>query len=500
MKFSKNAGKILAKAAITCLLALVIFVICYSNYLNHKAGDIELKSRYTFSVCIDSYGNVLDPAVTANAASHVMAQDFGDLGIDKIGDIWISEFIKQYTQKYLSWSKSLKNVKLNDTTILDEEKNVVFISFSAELMNNTSEYFASWDGILDDGRLICEWVVKFDIDNHYDGTATIYVDTMLTPEDYGIYRYNESVKAELDKKEQLAETDNSKLMNYMIKDRSLYVTFDGGAKNIEVPVAYENLLLEEGEGSSEALKYGSYTISTTKTAFVYGGKTVGNEKIPVLLLYTNNKGADWVTCEVAQIYTADYYYVEFFDENVGVIVAGYDKIELQQSSNIYVTVDGGQNWNMVGTGPSTNIIKGVKYIDENVGFFCYDYINGMDSNLYVTRDSGKTFSKVIFEEQKLSTPSGEVVQESTVSSESGASKETAASDKINNSTPAWREVYKEALVPIYDANNVLTVYLTRGADNTYSDSNTAAKYQSSDKGLTWKYIGEFDMTAGVGGQ
>ncbi len=50
---------------------------------------------------------------------------------------------------------------------------------------------------------------------------------------------------------------------------------------------------------------------------------------------------------------------------------------------------------------ATNIIKGVVYVSSDVGFFCYDYVDGMDSNLYKTDDGGKTFAKVMLEEQEL---------------------------------------------------------------------------------------------------
>ena len=163
------------------------------------------------------------------------------------------------------------------------------------------------------------------------------------------------------------------------------VTYDGGEKYINVPVDTSNLLFS-GDSTTE-LKKGSYYISTTKTAFVYGGKVSGNNKVPVTLVYTNDMGANWITCEI--------------DENSGVMAVGYDKNEQQQSSRIYSTTDGGETWNTVGAGPATNIIKGIKYIDEKIGFFCYDYVDGMDSNLYMTSDSGKTFSKIILEPQEL---------------------------------------------------------------------------------------------------
>ncbi len=48
-----------------------------------------------------------------------------------------------------------------------------------------------------------------------------------------------------------------------------------------------------------------------KTAFLYGGKRNGNDRIPVTLVYTDDMGENWITSEIDTIYNADYYYVEF---------------------------------------------------------------------------------------------------------------------------------------------------------------------------------------------
>ena len=315
--------------------------------------------------------------------------------------------------------------------------------------------------------MLCEWVVKFDIDNHYDGTATIYVDSILTPEDYGIYQYNESIKNNGMSQNSNGDSDNE-LTGCIIKDSALYVTYDGGGTYIAVPVALENLMtVEKGNGALE-LKPGCSIISTTKTAIIYGGKDINGDKIPVTMIYTNDLGKNWITCELEKVYTADYLYVDFFDEKNGVAVIGYDRNEQHESSRIYATRDGGNTWDVIGAGPASNVIKGVKFIDEKNGFFCYDYVEGMDSNIYITKDGGKTFSKIKFEARELdSTPSDKRL--------------------------TWEDVYKEAIVPIYDKDGVLTVYLTQGSEGVYNGGKTAAKYQSSDKGVTWKYIGQYEL-------
>lgn len=494
MKIQKTMRDGLLKLGMIIGLCLVVFIMWYSNYRSNKANAIILKSRYTFAVRIDEQGSVVEETADSETDSHNLSDSFGSLTIEEIGEIWLREFTGQFTQKYLSWSKALKKVRMNETKVLDAEKNTVLLSFSANLKDMSSEYFSSWNGVLDDGRLNCEWVVKFNIDDHHDGTATIYADSIVTPEDYGIAQYNESLKGNV-----AGETENTdgsghnSLTGYEIKNGTLFVTFDGGEKYVTVPVDCDNLMMEVD--SAARLREGSYMVSTTKTAFLYGGKVINGNRVPVTLIYSDDKGTNWVTCEIDQIYDADYFYVEFFDEKVGVIVVGYAKNDQQESSRIYATGDGGETWVTVGTGPATNIIKGVRFIDENIGFFCYDYVNGMDSNLYMTKDAGKTFSKIVFEAQELDSTAANSQTAGTENTgqESGAAGGDSPEDENGEGRLEWADVYKEALVPIYDSDGVLTVYLTQGKDGIYNSGKTAAKYQSMDKGNTWKYICQLEI-------
>jgi len=183
---------------------------------------------------------------------------------------------------------------------------------------------------------------------------------------------------------------------------------------------------------------------------------------------------------IDNIYNAEDYYVDFFDESKGVVVCGYAMTDNDKESyKIYKTDNGGENWTTVGSGPANYLLKGIIYVDENVGFFCFNYIDGMDGNLYITKDGGKTFSKVVFPEQEL---------DSTARSETGTSS-MQQSDELK-----WSDVYKEALVPVVDDKGVITVYVTQGSDGTYNDGKTAAKYQSSDKGESWVYISQLEIT------
>lgn len=95
-----------------------------------------------------------------------------------------------------------------------------------------------------------------------------------------------------------------------------------------------------------------------------------------------------------------------------------------------------------------------------------------DTNLYITNNGGVDFSKVILEDQELDS--------------------TATDSKGNKLT--WKEVYKDASVPTINSEGTITVYLTQGTDKLYNQGKTAAKYQSTDKGKTFKYIGQVELT------
>ena len=322
----------------------------------------------------------------------------------------------------------------------------------------------------------CEWVVSYYIDAHTDNTATVYVTSALSPEEYGIAQYNEKAALAADS-ENKTNASTDLLARYVIRDDILSVTYDDGEHYATVPVDVENLMYESG--STSTLKDGSYLITTSKTAFLFGGRMGSSKKVPVTLIYSDDKGVNWTSCELDNIYNAEDFYVDFFDENKGVIVCGYARTDNEKESyRIYQTANGGETWTTVGSGPANYILKGVMYVDENVGFFCYNYAEGMDGNLYMTKDGGKTFSKVTLPEQEL---------DSTAKSSTASS--TVADDELK-----WNDVYKEALVPTVDDKGIITVYLTQGSDGTYNDGKTAAKYQSSDKGDTWVFVRQLEIT------
>lgn len=483
-KKEKEKRKLIAfrvMIALLCIAVALVFIRSY--YIKNKQNDLDIKSRYTFSVDIDAYGDKITEQYQTTTLSYDDSNVLSALPdvylvkTEKIARTWINAYVEQYMSEYLPYSKAVRKMNIDNIEVLNEDEHIALISFSLILKNASSDYFLSWDGVTDDGRLKCEWVMEYYIDAHADNTATIYVSSAMSPEEYGIAKYNEKAGISAGK-ENTANTSTDSLSRYVIRDNILSVTYDGGEHYTTVPVDVENLMYENN--SSSTLKEGSYMITTSKTAFIYGGKQGLNDKMPVTICYSSDKGANWTTSELDNIYNAEDYYVDFFDESKGVVVCGYAMTDNDKESyKIYKTDNGGENWTTVGSGPANYLLKGIIYVDENVGFFCFNYIDGMDGNLYITKDGGKTFSKVVFPEQEL---------DSTARSETGTSS-LQQSDELK-----WSDVYKEALVPVVDDKGVITVYVTQGSDGTYNDGKTAAKYQSSDKGESWVYISQLEIT------
>ena len=491
----KNREKlrlITLRVCIGILCAFVIAVFIRSYYYRSKESNLDIKSRYTFTVDIDAYGDVIDEQYQTRAATYDDSNvintmpDVSQVKTETVARTWLNEYVNQYMNEYLPYNKSVKRMTIDDINVLNEDEHTALISFSVILKNAASDYFLSWDGVTDDDRLKCEWVVSYYIDAHTDNTATVYVTSALSPEEYGIAQYNEKAALAADS-ENKTNASTDLLARYVIRDDILSVTYDDGEHYATVPVDVENLMFENN--SSSTLKEGSYMITTSKTAFIYGGKTNQADRLPVTICYSDDKGANWTTCELDNIYNADYYYVKFFDSDNGVVVCGYAKSnDTNESSKIYKTSNGGESWEIVGSGPATNIIKGVVYVSADVGFFCYDYVDGMDSNLYKTDDGGKTFAKVMLEAQELDSSAANSQNQET-KSDSGTTYGTSESTEQLK----WNDVYKEALVPVVDSTGLITIYLTQGKNGVYNDGKTAAKYQSSDNGSTWKYIGQMEI-------
>jgi len=466
MKNYINIKKIGFGILLLATFLLVVFFLFYSKYYKEKQDSIVLKTQYTFSVRIDSDGNVIkdDQSIESSDASEKNIE-FGNVGIDKIAQIWINQFTNQFTQKYVSMSKAISGVDISKIQVLSVDENNVLITFSCVPRSNITDYFTSWDGYMTEDKLVCEWVIQFQVEDLYDNTARIFAKSIQLPQEYGLTTSTfNSTSTEKQTKANATDSQNtsgSDLYKYEIKDQKLAVTFNGGEKWSAVPVDIGNLSLDDKDKTTLLDK--SYQIGLEKTAFLYGGNTISGKNIPLTIIYTNDKGSNWTSALIADITGVTFYYVKFINDKEGFVVVAYNKKDAQETTMIMKTVDGGESWVKVGSGQINNIVNGVSFIDAKIGYIGYDYMNGMESNLYRTTDGGVTFTPVILGIQQF---------------------------EDSNTKLSWNSIYKVVQVPTLNDEGILTLIVTQGTDGDYNGGDTVAKYQSTDSGSTWKYIGE----------
>ncbi|MEH6943645.1 WD40/YVTN/BNR-like repeat-containing protein [Bacillus sp. JJ722] len=167
------------------------------------------------------------------------------------------------------------------------------------------------------------------------------------------------------------------------------------------------------------------------------------------IVYSEDQGATWKTTEVAsQMNSVRVKFCSFPTAKDGYIIATGDRTMSQEGQVIYATSDGGKTWREAGYGPITRLLLSGGFVDENVGFMCYQE----DINFYRTENGGKTFSQVTIPIKE-----------------------------------EWKEVFTNPETP-YKENGYLIVLVGQGSQGDFQGGRVLAKYHSKDMGKTWEYV------------
>ena len=196
------------------------------------------------------------------------------------------------------------------------------------------------------------------------------------------------------KKEELycinSKTDDLSNYNYMnlsakkydIENGVLYFSYDG-VKTYTVPGDFSNI---------ESYEDDQYQISENMIVFYY--KTTNGKYI----VYSKDKGANWQTEKIPS--GGNIKSIKFPNADVGYILEFSDEVMGDACGAIYKTTNGGKSWDEVYTGVynghDSSFSTGTKMVfaNENVGFITMPDIQGEVSDLYITKDGGKTFEKL----------------------------------------------------------------------------------------------------------
>jgi len=220
--------------------------------------------------------------------------------------------------------------------------------------------------------------------------------------------------------------------DYKIQNGIMYISFDGKS-TIEVPGDFSNMVDNYNEFN--------YQISEEKTIFYY----IKDSKR--YLVYSDDMGANWNTVEIEN--TSSIQNIHFVSSNIGFMLKFEDVAMGTAFGKISKTVDGGKNWTDIyfGIGNEEKIFKRssqIKFVNENIGFLTMPSTGGENSELYITKDGGSSFSKL------------EIIES---------------------------DIYDYYNLPIFE-EGVLSIKITQGSDGDYNGGDYKV-YYSEDYGNKW---------------
>lgn len=179
--------------------------------------------------------------------------------------------------------------------------------------------------------------------------------------------------------------------DYKIDEGILYIRYDG--KNvIEVPGDFESV---------DKFDKNTYQVNKEKTFFTY------YEENKTYFIYSNTMGSIWRTVELPrETWVKD---IQFINQDLGFMLLFKSTAGGVAFGNIIKTTDGGETWQIISNGigseeeESFKTGSEIKFFDENLGFLTMPKVSGENSDIYITRDGGKTFSKLEVSDNSLQT-------------------------------------------------------------------------------------------------
>lgn len=412
-------------------LAVVVIAVCYYGYYKYQQSKMKFQP-VGFSVEVNSKDLIAG------------------------GTKWLESYVEQYKGRYVPRGQKVAEYSIDQ--LENKEANVLQVDFSIVTKNLDAANASKWNGVLEENKLKCQWVLWFKVEPTEEGTYIYTVTKVQRPAGYDLEKYQTSGEKERDEYKQKYEAEipyEKQQYTYKIENKICYVSYNGGISWETVPVSVETLAaVGDGRPYFNKLQEKSYVISPEKTALVYGG----TREIPLTVTYSEDKGATWKTSQISK--TLDSVRVKFCsfpNAKVGYVIATGDRTMSQESQIIYKTTDGGATWKEVGTGARTSLLQSAGFIGENLGFMIYPKIDGAETNFYRTEDGGKSFAPIIIPAVKQSWMG------------------TTLEPFIQSETP-------------YVEDGKLFLLVGQGPQGDFMGGIMSAKYKSDDQGKTWYFV------------
>ncbi len=152
----------------------------------------------------------------------------------------------------------------------------------------------------------------------------------------------------------------------------------------------------------------------------------------------------------------------FLSKEVGYRLNFVDKALGSSFYSLSMTVDGGENWEVINEDPFNGTIggpSGITFINNQLGFLGATRPSGTEGELYRTDDGGISFTKVNYTPREVKLDSGQSISP-----------------------------FDSPGMP-YEKDGVFNMLVGQGADGDYN-GNSSALYRSKDNGETWEYLKE----------
>ncbi|MFD1707218.1 WD40/YVTN/BNR-like repeat-containing protein [Siminovitchia sediminis] len=182
-------------------------------------------------------------------------------------------------------------------------------------------------------------------------------------------------------------------IDYSLQNDEVNVTFDKGKSWIHVPIEKEELFMGEYNGNKEDLIENSYVFSEERIAFLYyHERGPGNKQVKIL--YSFDQGKNWEESVVTEHYPfLRFRKIAFLKDRFGYVIISGDRSMSQETSTVFLTYDGGKSWRETNSSNITRLIADGGFVDQETGFLLHGGVNPEKPELYVTHDSGSTWSE-----------------------------------------------------------------------------------------------------------
>ena len=255
----------------------------------------------------------------------------------------------------------------------------------------------------------------------------------------------------------LQPVTNEKI-SYTLQEEVLHLTYNGGTDWVEVPVEKDILFPGEYQGNQAELIDDSYVLTEEHAAFLYSEETeLGSGLFRVGIKETDDQGETWEDhVVVEEISPIRFRKLGFINDTFGYVILSMGRTMSQEYSAVYLTQDGGENWQATTELPSTRMIGFGGFVDEMTGFLPYGTINPKEPNMYVTQDMGETWIESEFQ----------VPQE-------------------------YERIFVQAEVPTKEGDH-LSVLVNQGPNGDYEGGLIKGEFISEDNGLSWGFLKEVE--------